>query len=76
MIIFYTTHCPRCNVLKKKLDANGINYKICEDVEEMAKLGMKAAPALNVDGTMMMFESAIRWANNLTSHKEDMPDAN
>jgi len=27
-IIFYTTNCPRCQVLKKKMDALGIKYKI------------------------------------------------
>ena len=25
-IIFYTTNCPRCQVLKKKMDSLGIQY--------------------------------------------------
>lgn len=28
-IIFYTTHCPKCAVLKTKLDKAGVSYSTC-----------------------------------------------
>jgi len=31
-IIFYTTHCPKCNVLKKKMEDLKIPYILNEDV--------------------------------------------
>lgn len=61
MVTFYTTHCPRCNVLKKKLDASGIEYDTNEDVDEMLAKGYQSAPFLEVDGTSMNFKEAVNW---------------
>lgn len=57
----YTTHCPRCNVLKTKLDRLQFTYNICEDVDKMLELGIQSAPALEVDGKIMDFKTAIDW---------------
>lgn len=64
-IILYSTGCPRCEVLKKKLDEKGVSYEIVTDTDEMLKLGMTAAPGLSVDGGLMDFSAAIRWVNQL-----------
>ncbi len=61
MIVFYTTHCPRCRVLKYKLDEKGVEYVENEDVDEMISKGYQAAPILEVDGVAMMFGDAVRW---------------
>lgn len=61
MITLYTTHCPKCNVLKHKLDEAGISYIENENVEEMLALGMKSAPALKVEETVLKFTEAIKW---------------
>lgn len=39
MITLYSTNCPRCMVLEKKLAAAGIEYTINNDVDEMLSLG-------------------------------------
>ncbi len=60
--ILYTTHCPKCKVLRAKLDEKGIEYQICEDVKEMLKLGIVAAPAFYTDETGLMdFSATIQW---------------
>lgn len=59
--ILYTTHCPRCNVLKYKLEEAKIEYIENEDVDEMLSLGMKSAPALKVGENLMNFTEAIKW---------------
>lgn len=64
MIIFYSTHCPKCGVLKKKLDSANIDYKEIDDVEEMKAKGLTTAPALEVDGELMNFSQAVAWVNN------------
>lgn len=62
-IILYTTHCPKCQVLQKKLDQKEIPYSINENVDEMLKKGLMSAPGLEVDGTMMKFTEANTWIN-------------
>lgn len=62
-IILYTTFCPKCNVLKKKLDEKDISYKICTSIDEMIELGMMTSPYLSVDGNLMDFVQACEWVN-------------
>ena len=64
MIKLYSTGCPRCSVLKKKLDEAEITYTVIDDVDEMLKLGLRTAPALEVDGKLMDFVEAIRYVGS------------
>ena len=57
-VILYTTHCPRCEVLKNKLDTYGIDYEICADKQEMTTLGIVHVPMLSVDGVIYNFRDA------------------
>ena len=59
-IILYTTHCPKCKILRSKLDDNNISYTLCDDVEQMIKLNIHSAPVLSVDGTLNDFITAMR----------------
>jgi len=63
-IVLYSNGCPRCNVLKKKLDSKGIIYKENNSVEEMLALGLTQVPALLVDKSMLWFAEANEWVNN------------
>lgn len=63
MVIFYTTHCPKCNVLKSKLDSKNIEYKIIEDVDIMQNKGFSSAPILEVNNEIFDFVNAIKWVN-------------
>lgn len=62
----YTTHCPKCKVIEKKLAQKGIQYTEISDVAEMQRLGFKAAPILEVDGMILNFGDANRWIMNYT----------
>lgn len=66
MVILYTTHCPRCNVLEKKLAQKGIEFetKTDFDKEEMVRKGFASAPLLEVEGKIMAFSEANEWINN------------
>ena len=65
MIVVYSTGCPQCKALEMKLSKKNINFTICEDKEKMAELGMKSAPALQVEnGPLMSFSEAIKWVNS------------
>ena len=61
-IVVYSTHCPQCKVLEKKLQMAGIEFTICDDMEKMNKMGMKSAPGLQVEGgSVMNFKDAMTW---------------
>ena len=65
-IILYTTHCPQCKILTKKLDQKGVKYTSIDDIEVMSSFGLKAVPALCVDGGPLMgFKEAVAWVNSL-----------
>lgn len=63
-IILYTTDCPKCNVLKSKLQKKNIEFTENNAVDEMLALGITQAPVLSVDGELLDFKSAVIWVNN------------
>lgn len=63
MITLYSTDCPRCRVLKKKMDTAGIKYEINSNVDEMLQKGMTSVPMLKVDNVLFDFKGAVDWIN-------------
>ena len=63
-IILYTTHCPKCVVLEKKLNQKQIEFDICDDIEIMEQKGFMTAPMLEVNNDIMDFGKAVEWTNN------------
>lgn len=64
MVKLYTTHCPKCRVIEKKLAQKGIEYTEITDQEEMINRGFKSAPVLEVDDKILNFGDANRWIMN------------
>lgn len=64
-IILYSTGCPMCSVLEKKMKAKKIAYEVCNDTEEMIKLGLNRVPVLKINNDIFYFEDAIKYINNL-----------
>lgn len=69
-IILYSTHCPMCNVLEKKLQMKNIEYDICTDINEIRKLGFLSAPILKVDDDYYTFKEANILLNNIEETKD------
>ena len=65
-VILYTTHCPKCKVLEKKLAAKNITYTEITDTDVMLEMGFDATPMLEVDGQIMDFKAASDWINNIS----------
>ena len=63
-IILYSNNCPRCKILKKKLDDNKINYEIIDNVDTMIDKGLSTVPVLEINGKMLDFKEAVEWVNN------------
>lgn len=62
-VILYSTGCPQCNVLTKKLEAKGIQYVKNDSVDDMLKLGINTVPVLAVDNKLLEFAEAVQWVN-------------
>ena len=61
--ILYSTGCPKCTILEKKLNEKEIPFEVCDSVDEMTSLGFTTVPVLEVDGTRMDFMQAVQWIN-------------
>lgn len=61
----YSTGCPSCIVLEKKLDASGIVYEKVTDQKAMEDRGFLSAPMLEVDGEAMSFRQALKWISEV-----------
>ena len=62
-VILYSNGCPRCCVLKQKLNAKAITYTEENSVEKMIDMGIEQVPILSVDGEMLPFGQANEWVN-------------
>lgn len=63
MVILYSTGCPKCQVLKSKLDSKNISYEVFDDKDKMIDKGFTNVPILEVDGEIMDFKKAVEWIN-------------
>lgn len=61
--ILYSTGCPKCKVLKQKMDAVGFTYQENNSVDEMLALGITQVPVLSVDGELYDFAQAVKVVN-------------
>lgn len=62
-LVLYSTDCPKCTVLKKKLNSKNIEFEENNSVDEMMTLGISTVPILRLDDTMMDFATAVKWVN-------------
>ena len=54
MIVLYTTKtCPKCGIVKAKLDSKKIEYTLIDDDAILEQKGYNLLPVLEVDGNIM-----------------------
>lgn len=63
MITLYTTYCPKCIILEKKLNAARIDYKIEDNIDIMLELGITSAPMLKIDDKLLNFTQSVDYVN-------------
>lgn len=64
-IILFSTKCPKCNVLEKKLKQKNISYEEVNDIEIMKEKGYLSVPVLEIDGVSMDFKTAFNYVESL-----------
>jgi hypothetical protein len=62
-LILFTTNCPKCKILEKKMDDKKLNFKLETDVTELIDMGFTTAPVLKIDNDYLDFGKAIKWIN-------------
>lgn len=63
VIILYSTGCPKCNILKKKLDDASIEYTVESNIDNMMELGILSVPVLKVNDKLLSYMDAIKYVN-------------
>ena len=67
-VVIYTTHCPQCRVLEKKLTMANIEFETIDNIETIRATGITQTPALQIDdGELMNFKEAVNWVREVSN---------
>ena len=71
MTVYSSSTCPKCKVLKMKLDKAGIEYTVNENIEDAKAVGIKTLPYLQLsDGTLLDFGAAIAFVKEMEASNQ------
>lgn len=59
-MILYSNDCPKCKVLKAKLDEKNLTYDISDDFTFLLQYGFSSLPVLEVDEQFYNFAEAVK----------------
>jgi len=59
--VLYSTGCPKCNVLKRKLAESNVEYSEVTDVQTILGKGIETVPVFETEGKLMDFSQTIKW---------------
>jgi len=60
-VVLYTTHCPRCIILERRLDKKGVSFLKETDEGLMILKGFTSIPQLERNGKILDFGEAMAW---------------
>lgn len=60
-IVLYSNECPKCKILKQKLDDKNILYEVCDDIDLMIEKGFRSMPVLELNGEVMNYLEAVNY---------------
>lgn len=63
--IYTQPGCPKCAVLKRKLQSKNITYRECQDIDKMIALGIKNIPVLQTGDEILQFNDAVKYVNKI-----------
>lgn len=69
IILYYSTGCSKCKVLKTKLGNKGLNYTEVNDIDIMKQLGISSVPVLGVNGELLKFKEANDYINTIRTEE-------
>lgn len=57
-LIYSSDTCPKCAMLKKRMDAFGVDYVVETDLQPLKELGIYELPTVVVGGEILNFAKA------------------
>ena len=67
MIVFYTSHCPKCKVLKQLMDKKQIEYIEVDDANNYMPIAednnIMSMPFAKIDGVVINNRELIKYIN-------------
>ena len=60
MIILYSTGCPKCNILERRLTNDKIEFSITDNVDKFIDMGFQNAPVLQIDDNFIDYTNAMK----------------
>lgn len=54
MITLFSTGCPKCKILEKKMDDSNISYIKNDNIEEMLSLGIEEVPVVKLENGKLL----------------------
>lgn len=64
-MILYSNDCPKCKVLKMKLDQKNAQYEVCSELDELIARGIMSMPVLRINDEFLEFSEAVKYVNGL-----------
>lgn len=58
-MVLYSTGCPKCGILEKRLKKDGFIFQVSNDVDYLIEKGFENAPVLEVNGKLHKYEDAM-----------------
>lgn len=65
MTLYTMDNCPKCKMLKQKLEDKHIEIEIINDYDVLCEKGIESVPVLEVNGEKMNYAKANTYINNL-----------
>lgn len=69
MTVLYSTGCPKCKILREKLEVAKIKYIEISDIDQILEAGITIVPVLEVCGEKMNFMETVKWINKVAGGK-------
>jgi len=54
-LVLYSNDCPKCKVLKMKLDQKNAQYEVCSELDELIARGIMSMPVLRINDEFLEF---------------------
>ena len=65
LLLYGSDGCPRCSVLRKKMEMAGIEYEETHDIQQLVELGFQQLPILSNGKAYMPFKEALEYIREL-----------
>ena len=64
-IVLYSTGCPKCEILKKKMGEKNISYTEINDIDIMNEKNITFVPMLEIEGKLLNYRESVGFINSI-----------